>query len=161
MKENKIQLNEDNVLRIKIETSDGKDTGEELVFDLEDIELPLKYQEIQERAKKSKKKLENQLKIIKDRPDIKGKKLLTKNEEDSIKALNEFFNEQVEIYNIFLGENGVQKLLHGKRLGWTSLKKIDDIISEQIMPLLDVYMKDMSEDIIKKYKTDTQEDVLR
>ena len=44
MTDNVIKLNKNNILRLKIETADGKDTGEYLEFDLEDIELLLRYQ---------------------------------------------------------------------------------------------------------------------
>ncbi len=88
MTDNFIKLNKDNILRLRIETNEGKDTGEVLEFDLEDIELPLKYQELLEKDKKNKEQLRNQMLIIDKRQDVKGKKLLTKNEEDKIKALN-------------------------------------------------------------------------
>ena len=151
MKENYIQLNKDNLLRLKIKTSDGKETGEELVFDLEDIELPLKYQEFIEQNKKNKQNLRNQILIIEKRQDVKGKKLLSKNEEDKIKAINEFFNKEVDVFNIFLGENGVQKLLNGRKLGWTSLQEIDDIIGNQIQPYLEKNMKDITQLVKEKY----------
>ena len=41
-----IQLKEDNVLKVKIKDKDGKDTGCQLQFDLEDIEMPLKVSKI-------------------------------------------------------------------------------------------------------------------
>ena len=97
MTENFIQLKKSDVLRLGIKDENGKDTGEYLEFDLEDIELPLKYQELIEKDKKNKENLRNQILIIDKRQDIKGKKLLSKNEEDKIKALNEFFNKEVEI----------------------------------------------------------------
>ena len=52
MTDNFIQLQEDNILRLEIKDSEGKPTGEHLEFDLEDIELPLIYQEIIENDKK-------------------------------------------------------------------------------------------------------------
>ena len=64
MKENFIQLNKDNVLRLGIKTADGEDTGEHLEFDLEDIELPLKYQDLLEQEKKNRQHLRNQMMII-------------------------------------------------------------------------------------------------
>ncbi len=151
MKENFIQLNENDVLRLEIRTNDGKSTGEYLEFDLEDIELPLKYQELVEKDKKNKENLKNQILIIGKRQDVKGKKLLSKNEEDKIKAINDFFNKEKEIYNIFLGENGVDKLLNGKKLGWTSLQEIDEIIEKQIMPRIDIKVENITEKIKQKY----------
>ena len=58
MTDNFIQLKKDNVLRLGIKDINGNDTGEFLEFDLEDIELPLKYQELIERDKKNKEQLE-------------------------------------------------------------------------------------------------------
>ena len=146
-----IKLGENNVFRLKIETSDGKDTGEYLEFQLDDIELPLRYQELIEKDKKNKENLRNQMLIIDKREDVKGKKLLSKNEEDKIKALNDFFLKEVEVYNMFLGPRGVEKLLNGRKFTWITLKEIDDIIEKQISPLLERNMKSIEENIKSKY----------
>lgn len=151
MTDNTIKLNDDNVLRLKIETIDGKDTGEYLEFQLDDIELPLRYQDLIEKDKKNKEHLRNQMLIIDKREDVKGKKLLTKNEEDKIKALNDFFLKEVEVYNMFLGPRGVEKLLNGRKFTWTTLQEIDEIIEKQIAPKLDVTMDNITEKVKKKY----------
>ena len=59
MTDNVIKLNKSDVLTLKIETEDGKDTGEYLEFNLSDIELPLRYQELLEKDKKNKENLKN------------------------------------------------------------------------------------------------------
>ena len=122
--------------------------------------MPLRYQELIEKDKKNKEYLRNELIIIDKRQDVKGKKLLTKNEEDKIKAINEFFKKEVEVYNMFLGENGVQKLLNGRKLAWTSLQEIDEIIAKQIVPYLDLSKENIVKKIKEKYgqfnKTDEQ-----
>lgn len=151
MKEDFIQLNKGDVLRLKIRTEDGKDTGEYLEFDLGDIELPLRYQELIEKDKKNKENLRNQMLIIDKREDVKGKKLLTKNEEDKIKALNEFFLKEVQVYNMFLGARGVEKLLNGRKFTWTTLQEIDEIIEKQIAPHLDISMKKITDKVKEKY----------
>lgn len=151
MTDNIIKLNETNILKLKIIASDGKETGEYLEFDLEDIELPLKYQDLIEKDKKNREHLKNEFLMIDRRQDVKGKKLLSKNEEDKIKALNDFFKNEVEVYNIFLGEKGVEKLLNGKKLGWTSLQDIDEIIKNQIAPYLDINMTTITDKIKEKY----------
>ena len=151
MTDNFIKLNKDNILRLRIETNEGTDTGEHLEFNLEDIELPLKYQEMLETDKKNKEHLRNQMLMIDKREDVKGKKLLSKNEEDKIKAINEFFNKEVGVYNMFLGDNGVQKLLNGRKLGWTTLQEIDEIISKQISPYLNTNMQDITKKVKEKY----------
>ena len=151
MTDNVIKLNKSDVLTLKIETSEGKDTGEVLTFDLEDIELPIRYQELIEKNKRNVENLRNQLLIIDKRQDVKGKKLMSKNEEDRVKALNDFYKKQVEVYNIFLGENGVQKLLNGRKLGWTTLQEIDEIIDKQIAPYLKQNMKSINDKVKEKY----------
>lgn len=146
-----IKLNKNDILRLKIETSEGQETGEYLEFDLEDIELPLRYQELMEKDKKNKENLKNQMLIIDRRQDVKGKKLLSKNEEDKIKALNDFFKKETEVYNMFLGERGVEKLLNGRKFTWTTLQEIDEIIEKQIAPHLDVNMKKITDKVKEKY----------
>lgn len=151
MTDNFIQLNKSDVLRLGIRTEDGKETGEYLEFNLEDIELPLRYQELIEKDKKNKEQLRNKMLIIDKREDVKGKKLLSKNEEDKIRALNEFFVKEVEVYNMFLGPRGVEKLLNGRKFTWTTLDEIDEIIEKQIAPHLDVNMKNITDKVKEKY----------
>lgn len=155
-----IQLNKDNILRLGIKTADGEDTGEHLEFDLEDIELPLKYQDLIEEDKKNRQNLKNQLTIIEKRQDVKGKKLMSKNEEDKIRAINDFYKKQKEVIDMFLGEGGVDKLLNGRKLGWTSLQEIDEIITKQIAPYLKVNMQDITKRVKEKYSMQEETEVL-
>lgn len=156
-----IQVKNDNILRFKIADKYGVDTGETLEFDLEDIELPLRYQELVEKDKKNKQWINNQIKIIEKRQDVKGKKLLSKNDEDLLKALEEFFKKEVEVYDMFLGENGVKKLLCGRKLGWNTFKEIDEIISKYIAPKLQLSMDDFTNSMKEKYAVkEEQENVL-
>lgn len=163
MTDNFIQLKNDEVLRLKIKTSDGEYTGEELVFDLEDIELPLKYQELLEKDKKNREAIKNMMIIIDKRQDVKGKKLLSKNEEDKLKAISDFFKKEVEVYNMFLGERGVEKLLNGRKIGWTTLTEIDEIIDKQIRPYIRMDMKRITDKVKEKYNQaiDRQKEVLK
>ena len=156
MTDNFIKLNESDILRLEIRTSDGESTGQYLEFDLEDIELLLRYQELVEKDKKNKEWLRNQILIIDKRQDVKGKKLLSKNEEDKIKSVNEFFKKEIEVYNMFLGENGVQKLLNGRRIGWSTLEEIDEIIEKQIVPHFNLTMDKITDKVKKKYAAAVQ-----
>lgn len=151
MTDNFIQLKKKDTLKLGIRDEEGNDTGNFLEFNLQDIELPLKYQEMIEKDKKNKEWAQKQMLIIDKRQDVSGKKMLSKNEEDKIKVLNEFLKKEVDIYNIFLGENGVQKLLNGEELGWTSLSLIDEYIEKQILPYLDMDMKRISDLVKEKY----------
>ena len=158
MTDNFIQLNKSDVLRLGIRTDEGKDTGEYLEFDLEDIELPLRYQEMIEKDKKNKEYLRNQMIIIDKREDVKGKKLLSKNEEDKIRALNEFFIKEIEVYNMFLGARGVEKLLNGRKFTWTTLQEIDEIIEKQIAPHINVSMDNITKKVKEKYSQTINKD---
>lgn len=157
MEEKTIKLSKNDILTLKITTDDGEDTGEYLTFDLEDIELPLRYQEMLEKDKKNRDWLRKEYLIIDKRQDVKGKKLLSKNEEDKMKAVNKFFKDEVEIYNMFLGENGVSKLLNGRKLGWTSLQEIDEIIEKQIIPYFNKKAEDMEKKVMEKYNLENKE----
>ena len=158
--DNVIKLKEnENILKLRIVDEDGNDTGEMLRFNLEDIELPLKYQEIIERDKKARTHLKFRMDEIARTPDKKGKKLLSANEEAQIKATQDFYKEEVQIYNMFLGENGVQKLLNGRELSWGTLEEIDEIIEKAILPKLKVNAESIKNKIMKKY-SDKKDDVI-
>jgi hypothetical protein len=149
--ENIIQLKNDDILRLKIIDTEGNDTGNQLEFDLSDIELPLTYQKIIEEDKKNRTYLKNQFTIIDKREDHKGKKLLSSNEEAKLKAMAEFFKKEKEVYNMFLGENGVEKLLNGRKLTLNTLTEIDEIIENAILPKMEVNAKTIKEKIMSKY----------
>lgn len=150
--DNYIQLKKNaDILRLRIKDEDGIDTGEYLEFNLQDIELPMRYQRIVEEDKKNRANLKNQFIIIEKKQDHKGKKLFSSNEEAKIKAMQEFFNKEVEVYNMFLGKNGVQKLLNGRELSWNTLEEIDEIISTTILPLLEKNAEDIKSRIVAKY----------
>ena len=156
-----IQLKENkNILKLKIRDEQGNETGECLKFNLEDIELPMKYQTIIEEDKKARRKLQEQFVIIEKKQDHKGKKLFSSKEEAKIKAVQEFFKKEIEIYNMFLGENGVQKLLNGQEVSWSTLDEIDEIISKQIMPQLEENAEDIKTKIMKKYSNNKRDDII-
>lgn len=152
MTDNYIQLNKDSVLRLGIKDAEGNDTGNVLEFDLEDTELMLRYQELIEQDKKNRIWINNQLLIISKKEDHKGKKLLSANEEAELRAVNEFFKREKEVFDMFLGEGGVDKLLNGRKLGWTSLKEISKIITEQIGPYFDKTMDEITNKVKDMYK---------
>lgn len=158
--DNEIQLkrNED-ILRLRIKDEEGNDTGECLEFNLEDIELPIRYQQIIEEDKKNRAYLKNQFTIIDKKQDHKGKKLLSSKEEEKIKVLQDFYKKEVEIYNMFLGERGVEKLLNGRALSWSTLDEIDEIITEAIVPKLEINAENIKQKIMSKY-SNKRDDVI-
>ena len=155
-----IQLEKDNILRLGIKDSDGTDTGNILEFDLTDIELPLKYQELIFKDKKNREELQNQLVIIEKKQDVKGKGLVTKNQEAEIRAIMDFFKKEKSVYDLFLGEGGTEKLLNGRKLSWSTLKEIDSIIENQIFPYIKKNMSEMKEKVKETYGEEVDTKVL-
>lgn len=151
MEDNYIQLQKNDVLRLGIKDTEGNDTGNYLEFDLEDIELPLKLQEMNEKIKRIRMDTHNKLLILDKKQDHKGKKLLSYKQEEEIKIMQEFFRRETETYNMFLGENGVEKLLNGRKLNWGTLDEIGELIEKQIAPRLKVNEEKIIDKIKKKY----------
>lgn len=154
-----IDIKQENVLEIPI-TLNGIDTGEVLRFDVDDIELPLRYEEMLDKSQKNKNWLKSQMVIIQKKQDKPAKNYLSSNEKEIIKASKEFFEKEAEIYNMFLGENGVQKLLCGRKLGWLTLYEIDEIIETYILPKLDLTFDNLKNKLIEKYSVDDDKKVI-
>lgn len=158
---NEIQLKDsESDLVLKIRDSKGNETGEYLRFNLQDIELPIRWQNLIEEDKKNRTFLQNQFTIIDKKQDHKGKKLLSANEEAKIKALQEFYRKEIQIYNMFLGERGVEKLLNGREISWNTLEEIDEIINESILPLLKINADNIKKNIMEKYSNAKRADVI-
>lgn len=147
-------------LILKIRDSKGNDTGEFLRFNLQDIELPIRWQNLIEEDKKNRAYLQNQFTIIDKKQDHKGKKLLSANEEAKIKALQEFYKKEIQIYNMFLGERGVEKLLNGREISWDTLDEIDEIIETVILPKLKINAENIKKKITEKYSNKKRDDVI-
>ena len=160
MENNYIQLNKDNILRLGIKDSEGNDTGNHLEFDFEDAELFIRYHEMLEKEKKNRIWLNNQFLIIEKKQDHKGKKLLSSNELARLESVNEFFRREKEVLDMFLGEGGTDKLLNGRKMGWTSLGEITDIITKQIAPYFDKSMENITKKVKEMYKNSTETDVI-
>ena len=160
--DNVIQLKQSkDILRLKIKDEKGKDTGNYLEFNLGDLDYLLILQDMWEQDKKNREYLKNQYTIIDKKQDHKGKKLFSANEEAKIKATNEFYKKEAEAYNMFLGKDGVKKLLNGRKLTLARLDEIDEIIEKEILPKIKVQAKDMKEAIMAKYsKQQKRDDVI-
>lgn len=152
--------NSDDVLKLYIQTKDGEETGDYLEFDMEDIDLLDNLQKMQDDLIKNHNWLRNQFTIIDKKQDFTKKgKLMSNNEKMKYDALKSFFNKQKEIYNIFLGKNGVEKLLYGRKFEWETMKEIDKIIEEQIIPLLNITFENITKKVKEKYGTKEDEEV--
>ena len=158
---NTIRLEEDEILQFEITDKVGNPTGEYLEFNMNDISLPLKYRDLVLKDKENRENFRKDAMIINKKQDVKSEgDPLSKNEVETLKLSEEYLNKEVEIYNLFLGDNGVQKLLQGRPLGWDTLAKIDKLIENQILPILNKHIKSMEDMIKNKYSNNKEEELI-
>ena len=121
-----IQLKQDNLLKIGIKNAEGEDTGEIITIDLEDIKLPLRCQESEKMIKDNNRWLQAQRIMIEKRPDKKGKKLLSANDEALLKLVNEYYEKQTKAYELVLGEGAIKKILCGREMYITFFSDLEE-----------------------------------
>lgn len=150
-----------NVLRLWIKDLDGNKTGEYLEFNMKDIELLDRYQRMQDEFNKNQQWIQNQFVIIDKKQDFTKKgKLMSNNQEMTYNAIREYYKRQKKVFDMFLGDGGVDKLLYGRPFEWETLKEINKLIEEQISPYLDITMDNIKKEIKDKYNVNVQSDVL-
>lgn len=140
----------ESVLRFPIAEENGELTGEYLEFDIEDIEVPIRYQQMLEEHKKNLAYIKNAFIIIDKKQDHKGKKLLSRNEEEKVKTLNEFYKKEMATLDLFLGPDGTKKILHGRKPYFFMFEDIGKMI-ETILPEIKQGYEDMKKKIKDKY----------
>ena len=148
-----IQLKQDNLFKIGIKNAEGKDTGEIITIDLEDIKLPLRCQESEKMIKDNNKWLQAQRIMIEKRPDKKGKKLLSANEEALLKLVNEYYEKQTKAYELVLGEGAIKKILCGREMYITFFSDLEEQM-KKLRPKLNqnaVDLKEKIKSITEKY----------
>ena len=156
--ENFIQIKKNNVLKIGIKDENGVETGEFLEFDMDDIELPLRINKCDIEHRKNIKTLQNYFTIIDKKEDKKGKYVLSWKEEEKIKCLKKFYEDEMKVLDMFLGEGGTKKLLNGRNPYYSMYEDIEQML-EQIMPLLKKSMININDTIKQKYKDVKIEDL--
>jgi hypothetical protein len=151
-KESFIQLEKSNVFIVKIKNSDGEDTGKQLEFDLEDMELFLRLNECDEAHKRNMKYLKDQFMIIDKKQDHKGKKLLSWKEEEKLKVLQKVYKDEMDALDLFIGKGKTQMILDlmGRKPYFTMYDDIGKLI-EPILPKLKINVEGIKEKITKKY----------
>ena len=148
-----IQLKQDNLFKIGIKNAEGEDTGEIITIDLEDIKLPLRCQESEKMIKDNNKWLQAQRIMIEKRPDKKGKKLLSANEEALLKLVNEYYEKQTKAYELVLGEGAIKKILCGREMYITFFSDLEEQM-KKLRPKLNqnvVDIKTKIKSIVEKY----------
>lgn len=155
-----IQLKKSNILKIGIKDADGKDTGEHLEFDLEDIDLPFRLNDCEKQHNEDLQELKRKFLVIDKKQDVKGKNsIMSANEEAKIKALQEFYKKEEKALDLFLGDGGTRKLLNGRNPYYTMYDDISEML-EPILPKLTNNAKSIEDRIRSKYSNKKEENVL-
>lgn len=150
-----VGLKNTGILEVELVNFKGEPTGEKLVFDTLDIELPFKLQEMFEKHEGNIKKLQAD-KILLDKKKYtatKKKSMFTQKQEDEFKLMKDFYNKEMETMDIFLGENGCKKMLNGRKPYLTMFNDITDAL-EPVMKEIVKDMNDIRKTITNKYKED-------
>lgn len=149
--ENVIQLKKRDTIKIGILDENGKDTGEYLEFDFNDIEYPLLINKCTIEHQKNINVSRMKFLAVDKKEDKEGKYALTKNQEEKLKILNEFYNKEMEVLDMILGKGGCKKMLNGRKPYY---EMFDDIVEalEPIMPILEKKVNNINDKIREKYK---------
>lgn len=154
-----IQIKKENVIKIGIKDETGNPTGQYLEFDMDDIELPLKLSQCEYLHNKNMRELNNKLVIIKKRQDVKGKFLISKNEEESIKAFREYYKKEEEALDLFLGNGGTKKLLNGRHPYYNMYDDFGEML-EPILPLFKNTADNINALVKEKYSNNIEGDTI-
>jgi len=157
-----IQLKKDNVIRIGIKDSQGNDTGKYISFDLEDITLPLKLNDCESMHHRNIMDLKKRFVIIDKKEDVKGKKILSLKEEEKLKALNEYYKNEMKALDLFIGEGKTQMLLDlmGRNPYYSMYEDISEMLAP-ILPKLKMNADSIKKQIINKYGKNNDSEVLK
>ena len=159
-----IKLKKRNTLRVGIMDEEGNvkldHNGKEVYieFDLEDINLPVNYSKCDALIKKSSNTLKMKTIAINKREDVKGKGIMSKNEEDIQKALKDYYKSVETAMDMFLGLGATRKIF-GNRRYLTMWDDLNEYL-QPILPKLQINFESISEQIKKKYAS-KEDNVLR
>lgn len=156
--------NSKDILKIGLRDMDDKpildEKGEAVYwqFDLADIELPLKWSKLEYQHNQNQKDIRAKFMMIDKKEDVKGKYLLSKNEEERVKAINEYYKKEEELLDTLLGSGGTKKFLNGRNYYWDMFEDINEALVP-ILPLFEKTFVGIEERIKNKYK-ETEKNVM-
>lgn len=141
-----------------IKTQEGKETGEYIEINLEGIGILDRIDQFYHEYPKNRKWIRDEFLIIRKKQDFTKKgEFMSNNERLEYEAVKKYYNMQKKTFDLFLGKGGVEKLLYGRELEWNTIEEIQKVIVEQIIPQLDVTMKNISDKIVKKYNVNKED----
>ena len=132
-----VKLKGSNILEIGIQDYKGNPTGEVLTFDIEDIETAEKYNACAEKHNDNVQKFKFDIAVIEKKQDVKAKgSLMTENEKAKLKRIKQFYKDEMEALDLFLGEGGTMKLLAGRKPYISMYDDISEALEKDVLPHL-------------------------
>ena len=134
------------------------DNGDTISFNIEDPSLPLRAEKAYEDIQKLTENMKTELFIVSKRDDVKGNKILSKNEKETLEIYNKAFNDMRKAMDGFLGKGACQKIF-----GDTNYLTMYDDLFEQLTPHFEnigMSIGSLIESIKKKYGSDDDEETL-
>lgn len=153
------------IVRLGIQDENGKivkdEQGNEVVieFDLGDVDLPLNYNRCLNEINEAERRLKGKIITINKKQDVKGKQLLSKNDEEKMKALKQFYEEMENAMDLFLGQGGTKKFLNGRSPYLEMFDDIDEALKPHLSKL-NLTANSIVDRIKDKYKLKEDEEVL-
>lgn len=157
--------NDKDILRIGLRDSNDKpilDEKGEVVyweFDLANIELPLKWNRLEYQHKKNVEYVRNMFIAIDKKQDVKGKFLMSRNEEEKLKILTEYYKKEEELLDAFIGEGGTKKFLNGRNYYWDMYEDINNALVP-VLPLFEKSFASIENRIKGKYNNNAEKNVI-
>jgi len=147
------------IRRFGIKTADGKDTGEYIEIDVEDISLPIRASECIAKHKENWKRLQEKFDEADKLPNKNTDGFLTEKEKAMLEALEEFYKAEAEALDGVLGEGGTRKMLGGRKPYVTMYEDINEYL-EPVIPEITLTTEKLAKSIKEKYSTQKEENVL-
>lgn len=156
-----VKLKSSNILEIGVLDKNNNPTGEVLTFDIEDIETAEKYNECAERHHENVKKFKFDIAVIEKKQDVTKKgSLMSENEKAKMQRIRQFYKDEMEALDLFLGENGTLKMLAGRKPYVSMYEDITEALEKDVLPHLKTNYESLVDKIKSKYKVETAENII-
>lgn len=150
-----IQLPKSDVIKIGIKFNDGKETGEWLEFDLEDLSLIKRLNQMKYNHAKNLQYYDNQNLILSKKQDYTPKNsMFSYKEMKQVEIAEEFCKKEMQTLDLFIGEGKTQMILNlmGRKPYLTMFDDITEML-KPIMPILEKGKDKLEQKIKEKYST--------
>ena len=156
-----VKLNSSNILEIGILDRNNKPTGEVLTFDIEDIETAEKYNECAEKHYDNVQRFKFDIAVIEKKQDVTKKgSLMSENEKAKMKRIREFYKDEMDALDLFLGENGTLKLLAGRKPYISMYDDITEALEKDVLPHLKTNYESLVDKIKSKYNVESAANII-